>query len=277
MDQQSESRPSQMPDLFSWLLDQYAELAAAVRFLSILPLPDPPQRIETGSETTSPVRVVLGSGYFSLVGLLLGLLLSILVLLLDPLLPHLAVAALLVVALVLLTGGLHLDGLMDSCDGLFGGRTPERRLEIMRDSRVGSFGVLGGVCALLLRFAFFASLERHALLLALLVVLPSARWAMVLALHIFPSARPRGLGVTFQQTVTLQRLVLAGSIAIIVALVLAHLAGALLWGAATLIALALGSWITRRIGGLTGDTYGAIAEITEVVMLLLLLFLRSWL
>src|SRR5438270_5191293 len=277
MDQQSESRPSQMPDLISWLLDQYAELAAAVRFLSILPLPDPPQRIETESETTLPARVVLGSGYFSLVGLLLGLLLSLLTLLLDPLLPHLAVAALLVVALVLLTGGLHLDGLMDSCDGLFGGRTPERRLEIMRDSRVGSFGVLGGVCALLLKFAFFASLERHALLVALLVVLPTSRWAMLLALSIFPPARSSGLGVTYQQTVTLQRLALGGSIALFVALVAGHLAGALVWGTATLTAIALGSWITRRIGGLTGDTCGAIAEITEVVTLLLLLFLRSWL
>lgn len=266
-----------MPDFFSWLLDQYAELVAAICFLSILPLPDPPHRIETGSETTSPARMVLGSGYFSLVGLLLGLLLSVLLLLLDPLLPQLAVAALLVVALVLLTGGLHLDGLMDSCDGLFGGRTPARRLEIMRDSRVGSFGVLGGVCALLLKFAFFASLERHALLVALLVVLPSARWAMVLALHVFPPARPSGLGMTFQQTVTLQRMLLAGSIALIVALVFAHLAGALIWGAATLTAIALGSWITRRIGGLTGDTYGAIAEITEVILLLLLLLLRSWL
>ena len=233
-------------DLISWLLDQYAELAAAVRFLSILPLPDPPQRIETESETTLPARVVLGSGYFSLVGLLL-------------------------------TGGLHLDGLMDSCDGLFGGRTPERRLEIMRDSRVGSFGVLGGVCALLLKFAFFASLEQHALLVALLVVLPSARWAMLLALSIFPPARRSGLGVTYQQTITLQRLALGASIALFVALVAAHLAGALVWGTATLTAIALGSWITRRIGGLTGDTCGAIAEITEVVMLLLLLFLRTWL
>src|SRR5204862_7330891 len=99
-----------MRGMISWLLDQYAELAAAVRFLSILPLPDPPQRIETGSETTSPARVVLGSGYFSLVGLLLGLLLSFLVLLLYPLLPLFAIAALLVVALVLFTGGLLLYG-----------------------------------------------------------------------------------------------------------------------------------------------------------------------
>lgn len=266
-----------MSNLFSRLLDQYAELAAAVRFLSILPLPDLPQHIETESETTSPARVAVGSGYFSLVGLLLGLLLSTLTLLLDPLLPHLAMAALLVVALVLLTGGLHLDGLMDSCDGLFGGRTPERRLEIMRDSRVGSFGVLGGVCVLLLKFAFFASLDQHALLVALLVILPSARWAMLLALGTFPPARPGGLGVTFQQTITFQRLVLGGSTALCVALVAAHFAGALVWATATLAALALGSWITRRIGGLTGDTCGAIAEITEVLTLLLLLFLRSWL
>src|SRR2546425_3315829 len=101
MDRQSGRSPNQMPDLFSWLLDQSAELAAAVRFLSILPLPDPPQHIETESKTPSPARVVRGSGYFSLVGLLLGPLLSTLTPLLAPPLPHLAVAALLVVALVL--------------------------------------------------------------------------------------------------------------------------------------------------------------------------------
>ena len=268
----------EMPELYSWLLDQYAELAAAMQFLTILSLPGPTQHFETGTGTTSSSpRLALGSGYFSLVGLLLGLLLALLLLLLDPLLPQLAVAALLVVALVLLTGGLHLDGLMDSCDGLFGGRTRERRLEIMRDSRVGSFGVLGGVCTLLLKFACFASLAQHALFVALLVVLPSARWAMVLALRIFPSARPGGLGATFRQSVNLQRLALAASIALLVALVIGHLVGVLIWIAATLTAIALGSWITRRIGGLTGDTYGAIAEITEVVTLLLLVFLRSWL
>src|SRR3989440_2046300 len=263
-----------LASLRSMFLSQYREWVAAVRFLSVLPVPGRTQLFE--KDDAAP-RLVVGGAYFPLVGLLLAGLLWFLVLLLAPLLPQLALAALLVVALVMLTGGLHLDGLMDSCDGLFGGSTRERRLEIMRDSRVGSFGVLGGVCALLLKFAFFASLERHALLVALLVVLPSARWAMLLALSIFPPARSSGLGVTFQQTVTLQRLALGGSIALFVALVAAHLAGALVWGIATLTAIALGSWITRRIGGLTGDTCGAIAEITEVVMLLLLLFLRTWL
>src|SRR5262249_12075846 len=118
-----------------WLLDQYAEFVAAVRFLSVLPLPGYPRHF---NDATVPQRV--GSGYYPLAGLLLALLLSLLVVVAAPHLPALALAALLVVGLVLLTGGLHLDGLMDACDGLFGGSTRERKLEIMRDSRVGSFG-----------------------------------------------------------------------------------------------------------------------------------------
>src|SRR5438105_7863545 len=83
----------EMPDLYLWLLDQYAELAAAMQFLTILSLPGPTQHFKTGTDTTSSSpRLVLGSGYFSLVGLLLGLLLALLLLLLDPLLPQLAVA-----------------------------------------------------------------------------------------------------------------------------------------------------------------------------------------
>ncbi len=254
-----------MRRVLTWLVKQYAELAAAVRFLSILPVPGAQQ------------GVMLGSGYFSLVGLLLALLLSLLLLLLSPLLPTSALAALLVVALVLLTGGLHLDGLMDTCDGLFGGRTRERRLEIMRDSRVGSFGVLGGVCILLLKFAFFASLELHALYVALFCILPAARWAMVLALQTCPAARPAGLGATFRRSVTLPRLYLAAGVALSSALLVGHLIGLLLWLAATVTALLLGRWITRGLGGLTGDAYGAIAEIVEVVTLLLLVLVRSWL
>ncbi len=265
-----------MPDLLSWLLNQYAELVAAVRFLSILPLPGVSQHFETESTSASSQRIVLGSGYFSLVGFFIGLLLSLLIVLFNPLLPHLALAALLVVALVLLTGGLHLDGVMDSCDGLFGGRTRESRLKIMRDSSVGSFGVLGGVCVLLLKFAFFASLETHALYVALLCVLPASRWAMVLALRAFPSARPAGLGITFRQSVTLQHLYLAAVVALLIAIGIGHLAGVLVWLTASLTALALSWWITRLLGGLTGDTYGAIAEITEVVALLLMVILRTW-
>jgi adenosylcobinamide-GDP ribazoletransferase len=272
---QRQQFPRGMQDLLasvrSEFLSQYMELVAAVRFLSVLPMPGRMQSLE--EDETAP-HLAVGSTYFPLVGLLLACLLWIFVLLLTPLVPQLVLAALLVVALVILTGGLHLDGLMDSCDGLFGGRTRERKLEIMHDSSVGSFGVLGGACVLLLKFALFASVSRHALPLAMLVALPSARWAMVLALRVFPSALATGLGATFHQATTTEGFVLAGLVALAIVLVAGQFTGLIVWVMVTVTALALGFWITRSIGGLTGDNYGAIEEVVEVVALLVLVIGR---
>jgi adenosylcobinamide-GDP ribazoletransferase len=259
-------------NLRSSLVGQYRELVAAVSFLSVLPIPGRMWLFE--SENATPPLLV-GSTYFPLVGLLLGLLLWLLVLVFTPLVPQLALAGLLVVALVLLTGGLHLDGLMDTCDGLFGGTTRERKLEIMRDSRVGSFGILGGACVLLLKFAFFASLRERSLPLALLVTLPSARWAMVLALRIFPSARSTGLGAAFHQAVTTERLVLASIVALTIVLIAGQWIGLIVWAMTSATTLVLGFWITRNLGGLTGDSYGAIEEVVEVMALLVLVIVRA--
>ncbi len=264
-------------ELLIEFFDQYAEFVAATRFLSIIPLPGPPHRFDT-NDTTGIAPLKLGSAYFPCVGLLLALLLYLIHRFFSFVqLPSLVLSALLVVALVLLTGGLHLDGLMDSCDGLLGGRTPERRMEIMRDSRVGSFGVLAGICVLLLKFALFASMGPRTLSLALFIILPSARWAIVLALRIFPSARSTGLGVTFRQSITVPRLVVAGASSLLIAVLVGHVVGVLVWGIATLLAYLLGLWITRLIGGLTGDSYGAIEEIAEVVALLLLVCMHRFL
>ncbi len=218
--------------------------------------------------------MVVGCEYFPLVGLVLALLLCGLILLLSRLTTQLLIAALLVVALTLLTGGLHLDGLMDACDGLLGGRTRERRLEIMRDSRVGSFGVLGGICALLLKFALFASFSIHQLPYALLVALPASRWAMVVALRLFPPARQTGLGAFFHQAVTTRRAIITTICTLLVVLLVRQLAGLLSMLVVCAVALLLGRSITRSIGGLTGDTYGAIAEITEITALFMMLLLR---
>ena len=254
--------------LFAWLFDQYVEIIAATRFLSVLPLPGPSNRFETSDTDDQTLR--LGSAYFPFVGFLLATLLYLVQLLFGLALPRLALSAVLVVALVLLTGGLHLDGLMDTCDGLFGGRTRERRLEIMRDSRVGSFGVLGGVCILLVKFALFASIAPRMLPPVFFIMLPCTRWAMVFALRVFPSARPGGLGATFRQTVTLPKLMMAAITAFLFALFIGHGVGVLVWCVSTGTALLLGVWVTRLIGGLTGDIYGAIAECSEIAVLLLL-------
>src|SRR5690348_2754278 len=136
-------------NLFSYMrgvfLSQYREFVTAVQFLSILPVRGSAQLIDKDEVTP---HIVVGCEYFPLVGLLLASLLWLLVLIFAPLVPQLVLAALLVTGLIILTGGLHLDGLMDSCDGLFGGHTRERKLEIMRDSHVGSFGVLGAISIL---------------------------------------------------------------------------------------------------------------------------------
>jgi adenosylcobinamide-GDP ribazoletransferase len=255
------------------ILRQYKEFVAAVQFLSIFPIPGSAQLFHT--ERAEP-ELVIGSLYFPLVGLFIGLVLSVLSLLGGPYLPPLALAALLVVVGIILSGGLHLDGLMDACDGLFGGTSRERKLEIMRDSRVGSFGVLGGGSVILLKFALLASLDVHQLALAFLLIIPASRWAMVLAIYLFPSARPTGLGTAVRRVVTARYVIVACILEFLIAVVVGHLIGFYVIGVAALVTLTLGWWVTRSLGGLTGDIYGTIAEVTEVACLLLLVVLRLW-
>ena len=258
-------------DVKQALLRQYREFVAALRFLSVLPAPGSALLFE--KDETEPY-LVTGYEYFPLVGLLLALLLWLVVLLFARLLPQFALGALLVVALVILTGGLHLDGLMDTCDGLFGGATRERKLEIMRDSRVGSFGVLGAFCVLLLKFALLTSIPVPSLPLALLLALPVARWSMALVLHVFPPARSSGLGAAYHHAITTRRMVITGLVALGIALLFGHLTGLITWTTGTLAALLIGLYITKNIGGLTGDSCGAIDEIVEVMILLVLVLLH---
>ena len=171
------------------------------------------------------------------------------------------------VALVALTGGLHLDGLMDSCDGLFGGYTRERRLEIMRDAHLGSFGVLGGGAVLLLKFGLLLSLPDATRGAALLLAPAFGRWTLVLAAVLFPPARPDGLGAAFRAALSPRRVVTAA----LSVLVLASFAGAIGLLALVICSIGvwrLGRWIAAALGGLTGDSYGALAELTEALALL---------
>jgi adenosylcobinamide-GDP ribazoletransferase len=270
-------RASWSPGRDARLLEQWKEFVAAIRFLSIIPIPGATQLFRTDANEAD-ARVFSGSVYFPLVGLVLAVILWLVVLIFGSGVSGLVLAALLVVALVILTGGLHLDGLMDCCDGLFGGRNRKHKLEIMRDSRVGSFGVLGGTCILLLKFALLASLDRQQLPLALLTILPIARWNMVLAMYAYPGARASGLGTSFRQTVTRNRVICASILTLIIAVLAGHIVvGLIVLVCGALLTWAIGAYVTSVLGGLTGDTYGAITEISEVVLLLVLTLLHFWL
>lgn len=236
-------------------------LIAALGFLTVLP---GPRRLDQPAEFGRAV------GYFPLVGALIGGLLVGLDALLAPLFPLSVRSALLIGAALVLTRGLHLDGLMDSCDGLFGGFTPERRLAIMRDSAVGAFGVLGGVVALLLRYATLTALSGPWRVAGLLLAPTLGRWAMAYALVAFPYARAEGLGRAFKEAAGRRDLALATLFALVAGAAIWWPWGALLVLPAWVLAWLGARFILRRVPGLTGDSYGALNEVVELACLLFL-------
>ena len=208
--------------------------------------------------------------YFPLVGLLLGAALVGLEWGAGKIFPAYLTAAILLVFLVAVTRGLHLDGLMDVCDGLFGGFTRERRLEIMWDSSVGAFAVAGAVSILLLKYGALLSLlsldadgRRWSLLL-----FPSlSRWSMVLLLGAFPYVRDQGLGSPFHQSRSRLATSIAGVVAILAAVLIGGIGGAGMLLGVSVLAWLLGKGMVALLGGLTGDTYGAANEVIEVAAL----------
>ncbi len=185
--------------------------------------------------------------------------------------PAPALASLLVVGMVILTGGIHLDGFMDSIDGLFSGRSRERKLEIMRDSRTGAFGVIGVICLLLLKYSVFLGISGQNLIKTLMVVPALSRWGMSLAVVVFPYARPEGLGKIYALYTGKKELVWATVFAAVIAGAILGVLGIFLMALAGAVTCLVGRAITKELGGLTGDTYGFINELLEVLLLLTVL------
>ena len=170
--------------------------------------------------------------------------------------------------IVFITGAFHLDGLGDSADGLFGGRSAAERLTIMRDSALGTYGVCAIVLVLALKAAAIASLDADVRLEALLLAPCLARWAAVVMIAAFPYARAAGLGQSFNAHAFPWPAPLAATVAILAALLLSDWVGVALFLGAAAFALGLGVFIRGKIDGVTGDSYGAVVEVTEVGALL---------
>jgi adenosylcobinamide-GDP ribazoletransferase len=157
---------------------------------------------------------------------------------------------------------------MDSCDGLLPPRDPARRLEIMKDSRVGAFGVVGGVLLLLIKYNALAALP-GAHRLSLLVVVPVlARWAITWVMARYPLARAEGVSVFFRAGLGRVQLAVASATTVAVTLVVLNWPGLALWAIAWLVASLVAALAMARINGLTGDVYGAVGEITETGLLI---------
>ena len=234
-----------------------------------------------GTQNLTGRQISISRAYYPAVGLLIGLMLAGIERGCREVFPDFLSAAVLLASLVAVTRGLHLDGLMDTCDGLFGGFTRERRLEIMRDSQVGAFGVAGAAVILLVKYGALVSLiglKEPGIEWSLLLFPMMSRWAMVVALGSFPYVRSQGLGSPFQEGSRWWPTLLAAVSAAVAAVLIGAIGGAGMVAGATALAWALGWIMAGRLGGLTGDTYGAINEVVETLALLAVvaMFPHGW-
>lgn len=228
---------------------------SAVQFLTRLPVPRGSYRVESAYVWLAPVGLLLGA---ALAGL-------------DWALRQLPVSSLLASTLVVVvwlgvTGALHADGLMDTCDAVFGHASPARRLEIMRDPHTGAFGVIGIVCVVALKIAALDGLppgiRPHTLILA-----PGlGRWSIAWLSALFPYGRPHGLGAPLKAAARPRSLALASVLPLLVCVLFWPL-GPVLGGLAGLGSWLLGRWLVGLLPGLTGDCYGAACELVEVLVL----------
>jgi adenosylcobinamide-GDP ribazoletransferase len=245
-------------------------LLAALEFLTRLRVrPTPPGDMR---------RVAAAQGWFPAVGFILGALLLGIDRLASRALPEPSVDVLLVVALAALTGGLHLDGLGDAADGMLGGRDRKQRLAIMRDVHAGTYAVIAIVGVLALKWAGLAAMPRAVRFEALLLVPCLARMAMVIGAAAFPYARNEGVGAAFHDAALPVPVIVAGTTAVAAAVVLLGAGGPIAAAFAVCCALAVGVYARQSIGGMTGDVYGATAEIAEAALFLLIAALatRGW-
>ncbi len=239
------------------------DILLALHFLTRIPIP---------LKREFPARDWARSmAWYPLVGLLIGFCLAAGRLFMMRLWASELAAVLTLVIWVGLTGGLHLDGFVDCCDALPVALSPERRLEILRDVHIGTYGVVGAVLLLMIKAFSIRSVGWAGLVLAPVL----GRWAMVIVTLLFPYARPSGLGKAFKDHVGRRELIIATSTALLAAVLLGQFIGLAMMGIGFTVACVLGLWSARRLGGgITGDVYGLVCEIVELSVMLAWIAIR---
>lgn len=218
---------------------------------------------------------------FPIIGLVIGSLLVLINFVLGLFLPTLVVDGFIIVSLIFITRGLHLDGFADTIDGFTAGKTKEEILDIMSDSRVGAIGVIGIFCLLILKFSLIHEISVEVKNIALLLMCVLGRWAMVMVSASSNYAKEgNGLGRPFTDYVGLKEFVFATIITVLICW------GLFSWGALPykgiililivyLANLYLLKYVKGKIGGVTGDILGGVCEVTEVLVLFLIMVISG--
>ena len=254
-----------MPMLENPIADCVRDIKTSIAFLTRLPIPR--DAASTGDELAQ------ASWAFPIAGLVVGLIGALTYMLAYKFgLRPWPSAVLSLVATLVVTGCLHEDGLADTADGFGGGATRERKLEIMRDSRIGTYGVCALTMSILIRAGALASLaDPRTVVFALIAAHGAARATLPLFMTLLPPARSDGLSHAAGQPAQ-ERLLIAGALGILIlAICLGPLPGL---AALVLLAAAVGimAWLSfAQIGGQTGDVLGALEQVGEIVILLVAL------
>lgn len=239
----------------------------ALQFLTILPF-----NIKVRIEDEDFGRSLV---YFPIVGLLLGLFLSG-VAYISASLPPLAASALILAAWMVITGGIHLDGFADTCDGFYGNRRKEDILKIMRDSRIGTMGAAGVVLLLLFKFAMLSSIRPEDLWKVLIMTTAFARWSQVFACSTSKYARDEGKAKYFIEYARKTDMFMGALFILILNWFLTGIKGVILFALLAATIFLFIQYAKRKIGGMTGDTVGATNEIAEAAALLFSLILLDY-
>jgi len=169
-----------------------------------------------------------------------------------------------VLILIFITGGLHIDGLSDTCDGFFSARERDKILEIMKDSRSGTFGVIAIVVDILVKYILLSRLQAN-VLPCLMLSCANARLTAVMLMSFTKTARPGGLGAMFSDSIMKRYFYLGSSIYVALIIPILGVKSLIPLAAALASSLLVAYKSYRTIGGLTGDVYGANIEICEIV------------
>lgn len=251
------------------LLDQQFEqdwvddLQISLSFLTRIPVPGGPA---IGNPSLSQA-----TRFFPLIGFLVGIIGALALWVANWLgLPELAAIIFGLLAIVLVTGGLHEDGLADSCDGLAGGTNVEQRLEIMKDSRIGSFGVLGLMFTIALKLAGLSTFDLGGAALTLFLAAVVSRGALPLFMRYIPNAKQDGLSADAGAP-GFDRAAISVLITIVIAwFCIGFFKMILVFIMLTIASILSAIYVKRRIGGQTGDILGAMQQMTEVIVILTL-------
>ena len=250
----------------------FRQFLIATQFLTRLPIPARLQSHWTMEDLRDSVHM------FPLVGVLVGLGASLVyALAVFCNLPPVIAAILAVATQVLMTGALHEDGLADVCDGFGGGRTREQKLEIMRDSRIGTYGTIGLMLSLALRIGAIAHLaDPEVVAPALIAAAALSRAAMLVAMWLLPQARVEGLAVSAGKPRRGQALLGAGLGVVVSFLCLPTIAVVFVVAASVVVTGPFLILSQSQIGGITGDVIGATQKIVEIACLISLIVIFSF-